>query len=471
MTSLYVDLENLCRRAAIVLLGVMLFGCEDSTQPEPDPEPPKHPEQATSNELLVREILDDDAVPFVVTVSRRRDSGYFFCGFRREEGGSGPWVTMAGVLDSNGRTAWSVEPDYNVRGIAPLPGDTGIAPNGIIAVGSKDTDGDESDDVSVVTATDESGTVLDQVEWSIANAALSLRGATVVGLSDSRVELLAVGRQRVANVSQPAVATLTLSADSTLQLGELQVFSEDDVVFERVVADTSGATSGYFVQGNRFSGDSVQNPVLGHVSETLQLVWLEDLVAIPGLISHVDRGALAVNSQAVFVAGSTEVERTTSGGAHWRGGVVWSFSKTGTFSWKKIVEHSRWSNLFTSCRVEQNVVYMTGQYGTFLDTPTKRLFGYAWIYGLDVDTRELVTDHTFGSNQHLWRFNTGVMGAASSSAFGYQQRSSEERSASLFVELDLGWSEPARYSQAIQELPMAARVMPPPVKDQYFLTP
>ncbi|MFQ5601052.1 MAG: hypothetical protein ACE5G2_10935 [Candidatus Krumholzibacteriia bacterium] len=421
---------------AAVAAGVFSFtGCGDNG---PEPEPPlAHPEQPGSNDLVLQENVGDEPSTSFWRALRRAGTGYYFQGLL-----SG---VAFGALDAAGRVLWSQSPDYNIAGIGVSPGDAPVLPHALLAVGGKDTDGDDELDTAIVAVVDEDGNQVDRLEWTVEDQALVFRSIAVAASDTASVQFLVVGEQTDASgTPTPVVATVTLLPDSTLRSDSLQVFSElTNITFGDVVPDTPG--SGWFVSGTRFDAmGELLNVVVCRVSAARELAWLEDIVAIPGFATQTYDGALAVTSDAVFIVGDTEVERTDANDLPWSAGMAAALTKLGEVTWIETVDLSRWGDRFYGCQVVRGVLYAAGRYAGFANVPTERAFGYAWLYEMDAATGEMQAHLTFGGDQHQSGFNDISIGQSTSRAFGWTERRESGTFRSWFVELDVGWGKPGK---------------------------
>ena len=406
---------------AVLLTAAITFGCSEDDPTEPEPSVEKtHQLPANGNDMIIVETVGSSGDPnaSIWEILEKSTGGYYFRGFHR-----GHYVI--GTLDADGRIEWSRRTFYRTGGFGLTPNDIPDLAGMVFVAGSQDSDDDGWLDTGLFSIFDENGNLIDELTWDDPDYDIRFEDVIYNGTDAGAMRFLVVGREYGNDsVYHPLAATITLSADSTLQAGTRYKYSgTSNMYFWEVIENPAAGNDGYFMTGGVYNPDrSLNHSVVFLADANLDIQWQEEIVTGPGLVTNLHLGyQAAATVDAIYCMGYTDVNRTSSSGQYWDGGLLASISTQGQVNWVRTYDASNWSDRFYDCQLVGGVLYIAGIFAAYTDKDTEQTFGYGWLAKADPQTGDILSSNTLGSNRWFSRFNCLDVSGQDAWAAGYTQ--------------------------------------------------
>jgi hypothetical protein len=123
-----------------------------------------------------------------------------------------------------------------------------------------------------------------------------------------------------------------------------------DIRFEDVIYNgTDAGAMRFLVVGREYGNDSVYHPL---AATNVDIQWQDEIVTGPSLVTNLHLGyQAAATVDAIYCMGYTDVNRTSSSGQYWDGGLLASISTQGQVNWVRTYDASNWSDRFYDCQL------------------------------------------------------------------------------------------------------------------------
>ncbi len=450
--------------ACLFLMAALLSGCanDDPAEPPGPSEELTHQEPPNGNNLILEETVGSsaDLTASIWEIADKSTGGYYFRGYHRSR-----WVV--GALDGNGQIDWSRRTYYSTAGIGVTPDDISGLAGLIFVVGNRDVDNDSWSDTGVFTIFDGDGTLVDELTWDDPDISLRFDDMIFDGVDSGALRFLAVGRKFGNDgVYHPLVATLTLSADSTLHAGDQHEYAGvNNIHFWEVMNNPDPTNDGYVLTGGLYKPDrDLDHSIVFLADANYDIQWQQNIITDPGLVTRLHLGSQnAATADTFYCMGYTEVDRTSSNGSHWKGGLLASFSTQGQVHWIRTYDASVWADYFRDCQLIDGVLYAAGNKAAYQHEG--QIFGYGWLAKINPQTGDILSSITLGDERWYSRFNCLHVVGQHAWAAGYTQWKQENGTYNYWcVNVDIGGMTLSPPNKLISSTPVRAAIPsdPPP---------
>jgi hypothetical protein len=405
------------RRNAVAVLTVCLLcalaaGCSNESVEGPDDETYVNPDKPNANDLIMYQATLGDAErgSYIGSLIAEPGEGYYFAGRYDSDNG-------IGLLSSTGAISWFSDADFAARDMVMLS-PSAASPNGLVAVGGIDTDGDNESEIGYVSLYGPSGSLLDHVLYTSDTSDVWLNA--IAPLSDSM--FVVVGGVRTAAMSAPFVGIIAIGPPGQVEKrGQGAIEALPGRLFDNVVIDPLEQEAGqivFYVTSGNGSSLSDETTVGVHKVragapgfQTPVVEWSQDIITGWGLNTYTDTGdGLEFYQGDLFVVGyaddPTKVP-TPSNGGYWDSGLAASLTPSGGLRWSTVVQLTGHSEYFLGVTVGPDAVYAVGGAADFFRSA--RQYGYGLISEISIDTGDTLAIMTFGEDINRSRFLSAVL--------------------------------------------------------------
>jgi hypothetical protein len=400
---------RLSARALVVCVsGAVMAGCGGSKSTAPNPSERVNEYEPNANTRVVSQATfgDSDKETTVSAMRAGSDGSHVFAGRYNSHFG-------VGQLAPGGALRWFQPIAWRLRSVAALGAGSPV-PNGLLAIGSEDTNGDVLSDVGHVELYSSSGALVAGV---VVSDSFNVWFNDVTAVDEST--FVACGGERHAGVEFPRVTVLHVRAPGAIEVGRAIAFPSPNYPFVQIItlSSTTGelrlaATS---VVGTSRSLHSLAGPWPGLDSMTVE--WSRT-IATTGPTFGLE--AIAESGGNLYAAGGVDDSRkpAPSGGGYWRSGWAASWTASGTPRWFTVDSLTRKSEWFNDIVVGSDAAYAVGVgAGYEFTNDPKDVFGYGLVARLDLATGHVLANLTLGDNRYEQGLNTaewtsgGLIGA------------------------------------------------------------
>jgi hypothetical protein len=346
--------------------------------------------------------------------------GYYFAGHHDSRSG-------VGRLSATGGLVWFTRTGYSVRDICLLP-PSAIVPDGLVAVWSVDTNGDDQVDIGYVSLFGSTGDLLDQVIYTTGTSDVWLN--SIVTVADSM--FLIVGGTWTAGETRPFVATVALTLPDQIEKRHKSVIDAiPDRWFDNVVIDPfelPGSELSFYVLSDG-TGSQSENRTIGvhKISAALPTLipstveWTQEIVGASGLGTYAYNGrGLSFFQDNLYLVGLADdpgKEPRPSNGGYWHSGLAASLTLTGGLRWLTSVALTGHSEGFAGMAMGPDALYAVGNAASFFQS--EQNFGYGLISKIALETGDVISNMTFGEDIYLSDFNDVVISGNMISCCGW----------------------------------------------------
>jgi len=339
--------------------------------------------------------------------------GFYFSGSFNDD-------LVVGKLATDGTVVWTTSTGFTVLEIVRMPAASGALANALIAVGSRDTDGDGEVDEGVVTLYSQTGTALDTLVYNGTDDEWLSSAIVTVQTPPTSFVLVAVGGTNASGVIQPVTVRFGVISPGTLTKLERNVLADTDAAFWQIVSTTGQPIAGYVVLVNRGTSE-FENSEVWHLTDLLTVTWRLPVSVTGGTFPFL-QDAHWINNTLVAVGNARVGKR----GNNWRAALAASISQVGTENWTKLSIFSDYSDRFTDCFVAGNELFASGGYGAFRWVNTGRFYGLGLMARIDPSTGATTTSRTFGNSDYDSRFNVMFTDGTLANTGGWTNRTTED---------------------------------------------
>lgn len=402
-----------------ILLIVSIFapGCDDPSVFEPaDPKLPP------SNQRIVSQAVfgNPNFTNYIDKLYDYGSSNFYFRG-RIDDN------YVAGKINRSGQILWTTQFSYYCRSLCVVPENSIGLSNAAIYAGWEDRNGDDRAD-ACIDLVGVHGQMIDSLMIARKNISIWFNSISAI---DS-LNFIGVGGATVGVLYYPFLATFRIAADSSFVLKSTHILETiPNTYFTCVKSDPDEAAGNqfvcYVVAEEEAGGSVVAVDVLSLRGSSADLATIETTwtVRIPHeLPMWASLDCLVLQDGFLYVQGAADVEKanTPSNGGYWDAGFVASISTSGALNWLTMIELSGHSEGFSGMHAVDGILYVVGEYDSYINTDTGRRFGYALISILDAHTGVEKYHLAFGSPDNSSYFGSIFVDGARAFCAGWTER-------------------------------------------------
>ena len=402
-------------------LGAGIAGCsKKTTAPKPAAEQVNTYMPNANARITSQTIFGDaDKRTYLGYLQRADDASLGFQGIYNSSSG-------VGVLNAGGSLRWFQAGTTGSVNVSTLPGNA-IVPNGLVAVGGHDTDGDGKLDVGYASLYSSAGSLLSQVP--VTSDSSDVWFYRVVPVADST--FIACGGERRSGVEHPLVALLHLRAPGVIERGRTVTLQGITGYFNDVAtlpsppgelsfaATSRSGASGSF--GGSGSIHRLRAPWPGF--DPVAVEWSREVVPPTGLwvlFQHLKEAG-----GNLYVAGIVNDNRKppSSGGGVWTSGLAASYTGSGDLRWVTTDSLTQNDEGFYDIAIGPDAVYAVGVAAYYVSgSDPNEAFGYGLISKLDLNTGRVIANFTLGQDRYHSLFTTATWTASGLICGGWTER-------------------------------------------------
>ena len=408
-------------RLIVALCATVGMGCEDPQDNEPPPDQPAvNTDAPTGNARLLGQEAWGAANEYsrIVYMQPLAD-GWVYAGY--DDG----WFCI-GALSANGTVQWIRRTGYRVCDLAVLEPGTGPVPNGIVAIGKLDADGDGwSDEARIALLDPAAGQLLAEQPVLRADADIwfnALSDPLSEGGGARFVAFGAIDTSAAAVQFCPYACRFTVTSDSTIEVGDdVALWSQTGDLVLTAASNRGSSQGGYVLGAHAYANDStVTGAVVLKLGESLGLEWRTPIVAQGGYVTETSMGESLVRAGgSIYLAGTSDVpkEDGPAGGGYWNAGLLASLDETGAVRWTRLVTVTAHSERFRALFAVGSRLYAAGSGADYNIVSTGEMFGYGLLSAVESATGLEVASWTLG-DEHLQSGFNGVWADATRAIAG-----------------------------------------------------
>ena len=378
--------------------GAWIAGCSKKTTAPKPPSERVNEYKPNANARITSQTIfgDADKKTDVGRMQRADDASLGFQGLYNSSRG-------VGVLNASGSLRWFQGVTAGPVSVSTLPG-TAIVPNGLVAVGGRDTDGDGEYEVGFASLYSSAGSLLSQVPVTSDSSDVWFYG--LVSVADST--FIACGGERRSGVEHPLLALQHLRAPGVIERGRTVTLQGITGNFNDVAtlpsppgelsfaATSRSGASGSF--GGSGSIHRLRAPWPGF--DPVAVEWSREIVPPTG--SWVLLNDLEEAGGNLYVAGIVNDNRkpAPSGGA-WTSGLAASYTGSGDLRWVTTDSLTQNDEGFYDIAIGPDAVYAVGLAAEYVSgSDPREWFGYGLISKLDLNTGRVIANFTLGQDRY-----------------------------------------------------------------------
>lgn len=433
---------------------ISLQSCKkEATAPESEtPQEEVNPNKPNANQLILSQKISGDSTKgsTIYEIIDAVDGGFFFTGRMNS-------YNVVGKLNQLGNELWTRRTVYWARDIFRIPENTGQITNALLTVGGFDSNVDgDVDEGKVLLCNGTDGAVMGELTLHSTDHDVWLNTVAISSKSVDSCQFVGFGAAKVLGIYYPWAVRFSIMSNGTIMKREESTFSSLPwISFSAAVEDLTLLPQSYFVKGERYLNDSiVTNVVVLGLSDTLGVLWSQDIVHRPGFRTETYTGdGIILSDGNIIVVGRTEIEKEKNpSSGYWDAGLVASIGKLGQVNWIKAFTLTAYDEDYVDCFVIGNAVWITGVTSDFLYIQSKRTFGYGLLSKIDVTTGGILSNMSFGNDKYKSGFNSVVVSGNRSYCVGRTNcRVSGEGYQSWFAEIDISNPLPASQKPIVSE--------------------
>ena len=390
-------------------LGAGITGCsKKTTAPKPPAERVNEYKPNANARITSQTILGD--------ADKKTDFGYIQRADDASLGFRGVYNSSAGVgvLNAGGSLRWLQAGTTGSVNVSTLPGNA-IVPNGLVAVGGHDTDGDGKLDVGYASLYSSAGRLLSQVP--VTSDSSDVWFYRLVSVAHST--FIACGGERRSGVEHPLLALQHLRAPGVIERGRTVTLQGITGYFNDVATLPSppgelsfAATSRSGASGS-FGGSStvhrLRAPWPGF--DPVAVEWSREIVPPTG--SWVLLNDLEEAGGNLYVAGIVNDNRkpAPSGGA-WTSGLAASYTGSGDLRWVTTDSLTQRDDGIYRIVMGPDALYAVDIAAEYYSGSDREWFGYGLISKLDLNTGRVIANFTLGQDRYRSLFYTATWTAS-----------------------------------------------------------
>lgn len=363
---------------------------------------------ATSNHLIVSETIgstSDQNSTIYHTISNGAN-GMFFIGVK-----SGNRVI--GSMHQNGIVDWTKTVGFIVRDINTYEEDGN---HYLVAVGARDSNGDDSWDEGVIATFDSEGDKLDEkaIKYDSFNVWLNAIELPTEG-SGFLFARAGGGANQNGNL-YPYLVSFSIDRSS----GTINIYHENESSYQlyesypnRIIRDVIGISNSLLSYNIYNNNESTGYGLMK--TEGFEIVWdviLSNDIVAKGYINL--NAGIALDGDNVYLTATMkteklELEESTS--TNWYIGRLYSISAlTGSINWESSLNYSNVSDKSKGLFVKDNSVYVYGEMASWVEgiEEPKLNLGYGFISKFNKTNGIEQAFHSFGKNTYKQAFNTAI---------------------------------------------------------------